>query len=112
MGRHESSHRFLIYCKLGPDQVPVVRAQVAAGDHSVGGALNGKAVLDWNRTRAASPLMHDGRRNSDSLCKGGLAPHGLTCGLNGLLVCHGNNFSIAKASNQAMLNTALYSIAL
>jgi hypothetical protein len=98
--------------QLGPDQVPVIRAKIAACDNTAGSTLDSEAVLDWNRTRAASPLMHDGRRNSNSLCKGGLAPRRLTCGLNGLLVCHTKHFSIAKYSNQAMLNSVVYSIAI
>lgn len=46
---HGSGHLYGI-SQLGPDQVPVVRPKVAAGNCAVGSALNGDAV---SGTRAA-----------------------------------------------------------
>lgn len=44
--------------QLWPDQVPVVRAKVAAGDSAVGDALDGDAVFWRDGTQAFNPLIN------------------------------------------------------
>lgn len=95
-----------------PDQVPVVGAQVAAGHCAVGGAFDGQAVLNRNRANPASPLMHDGWGHINRLGKACLRTQLLAGLVNGLLVGHEQNFSIAKVKTQAMLNTHANSIAI
>lgn len=98
--------------QLGPDFLPVIWAKVTAGYGSSGGALDCEAVLNWHRASAAAPLMHDGGGHLNGLSETGLRAHALTGLLNGLLICHAPNFSIAKAKTQAMLNQAANSIAI
>lgn len=51
--------------QLGPDLVPVVRAQVFARDGAVGGALDGDAALNGNRANTLRPLPHELRLRLD-----------------------------------------------
>lgn len=95
-----------------PDFLPVIWAKVTAGYGSSGGALDCEAVLNWHGASAAAPLMHDGWSHLNGLGETGLRAHALTGLLNGLLICHAPNFSIAKAKTQAMLNHAANSIAI
>lgn len=64
---------------------------------------------DW--TRATAPLMYDGWGHINGLGEACLRSDSLTGHLNGLLVGHAPNFSIAKAKTQAMLNIGTNSIA-
>ena len=44
--------------QLGPYPVPVLRAQVAAGDGAGGGLLDGMAMRDGHRPDFGGPLRH------------------------------------------------------
>lgn len=46
----------LLFGKLRPDQVPVIRAKVLAGDLASGGFFDGSATINWNWANAGLPL--------------------------------------------------------
>lgn len=90
----------------------VIRAQVAAGDGAICGAFDRQAVLHGDGADPATPLMHDGRSHIYRLGKARLRTQLLAGLVNGLLVGHVHNFSIAKDKTQAMLNARGNSIAI
>ncbi len=51
--------------QLGPDQVPVVRAKVSAGDGSFAEPLNGYAVLDRHRPSTRYPVVYRPSRDTE-----------------------------------------------
>lgn len=55
--------------QLGPDVLPVVGAQVLAGDGALGGAFYGNAALDGDGALASRPLPHQLRRRADQSCQ-------------------------------------------
>ena len=65
--------------KFRPDQVPVVRPQIAPRHCAVSGALDCSAALNWNRPDTTNPLAHglrgntayarEGRLSANSICR-------------------------------------------
>jgi len=64
-GRQKSLGGFLIG-KLRPDSLPIIRAQVFAGDLAVGGLLDGGAAFD-RHIAAINPSPYKLRLNADLL---------------------------------------------
>ena len=63
--------------QLGPDVLPVVGAEVAAGDHTIGGMFNRYATTNRHRTLKGFPLVHRRSRNSNTSRESGQTAHGL-----------------------------------
>lgn len=60
--------------RLGPDRLPIVGAQIFAGDCPARGALNAHTPLDRNRTNSFRPLPDELRLRTYGSCQFGLAP--------------------------------------
>lgn len=82
--------------QFGPDQVPVLRAQIAPTNSSGGGAFYGKAVLDRDWADTAAPLVHDGWRHINRLGKACLRTKPLAGQMNGFLVGHAQTLAVLK----------------
>ncbi len=74
--------------QLGPDQVPVIRAQVLASDLPFGYTLYGWAVLGWNRTKPCLPLLDHGGSNPQPPGKFRLCIERLAGPFDGLICIH------------------------
>lgn len=72
--------------QLGPDQVPVVRAQMPAANLGVGGDLDGGALLD--RHAASAPIRHNLSRDAETVGETACATAGLGCSLNDGIHAH------------------------
>ena len=66
--------RVLVGDKLGPDAVPVVGAQIAAGDGAVRVALDVNAALDRHGPLASCPLAHSWLPDAELFSQKRLAP--------------------------------------
>lgn len=94
--------------QLRPNQPPVVRAKVAAGNFAFRGDLDSRAALNRDRACSRYPLIDRGRRHIERIGQRALAAKYVT----GFLDCvHGANFSSATDYLQAMLQNFADSIA-
>jgi hypothetical protein len=68
--------------KLRPDVLPVVGAQVSAGDRAAGQRFDPWAERLWDRAAPLDPLVHSGRGNLERASQGSLAANKIDNCLN------------------------------
>lgn len=71
----------LLLDQFGPNQMPVVRAKVAAGDSAFCDPLDGNAVLWRHRAQPLNPLVNGSSSDIKKSRKARLPIHCITCGL-------------------------------
>ncbi len=95
--------------QLGPDALPVVRAQVAPRHNPTRDQLNRGAMLDRDRSAASSPLVYE--RWGDAHMAGKRCRAARIIPIEIGVQVHGKNYSVATVKTQAMLQIYLNSIA-
>ena len=82
--------------QIGPDQVPVVRAEVAAGDCTCRSTLDGGAILRRHRPRTVFPLLDHWRRYTKPPRQLGLASELVAGNLDGVICIHAETLALLQ----------------
>lgn len=102
-------YRKFVRYQLGPDQPPVVRTEVTAGNSAVGGGFDGGAAFYRDRTDTGYPLIDGRRRYTKHSSECFLASNGVACFFDSVHVAH---YSNATDLSQAMLHVLFDSVAI
>lgn len=82
--------------QLGPDEVPVVWAEVTAGDSAARLPLNGRAILGGNRTHPGLPLLDHWGADAQLPGKFGLAAERLAGFFDGMVCIHARTLALLQ----------------